>query len=82
MSALIKKAAVTDRSVIELRDTQGTKITVFKIIERVRPEGGQIDLLTEKLWHQGANSQLHTIHHVQDLDDLILALTTLRETYQ
>lgn len=82
MTALIKKPEVADRTVIKLRDAHGSNITELRVIERIRPEGGQIDFLTEKVWDRGANSQLHTIHTVQDLVALINALVELRGTYQ
>jgi Tfp pilus assembly protein PilO len=82
MSALIKKNHSSDTTVVEINDQLVQCVRRLRVIERVRPSGAQIDLLMEKVSDTAASSMLMTITHVQDLDDLILALTALRETYE
>lgn len=82
MTALIKKLMLDDKVIVEIDDQRAQCLKRLRVIERVRPGGAQIDLLMEKVGNNSAASMLMTITHVQDLDDLILALTALRETYQ
>lgn len=82
MSALIKKVHETDKTIVEINDRMANCVRRLRVIERVRPGGAQIDLLMEKVSNSTVSSMLMTITHVQELDDLVLALTALRETYE
>lgn len=85
MTALIKKPVPNERMIWEGEPhREGVYSTTLGIMEQVRTDGhARLSLhVTETQAVSKITTLAYPITHVQDLDDLILALTALRETYQ
>lgn len=86
MSALIKKRNNNERLVYEspiYRD-EDSKIdkSDLRVIDRLQHGCHEVRVLVTQIREGERFRAWHTITEVQDLDDLILSLQALRETYE
>lgn len=83
MTALRKKARQVEETVFKstLFREDGWAASALLVVDHVTPSVSKV-CIQVSMGVAGANKATHEITRVEELDNLIEALTTLRETYQ